>query len=151
MYRGLTLTLPRLASKASSTIRQPSRDNLFRSDETRIIALRALRELLDDAGPDDWDDLVASYSALNNAITKKKPMTRKDRARVAEHLRRLGWRERAIGAATAQADAHAGTGHAATNELEGRWLNPVEGAATPYPQRRGATWFQRQQGATPAG
>jgi hypothetical protein len=69
-------------------------------DETRIIALRALRELLDDAGPDDWDDLVASYSALNNAITKKKPMTRKNRARIAEHLRRLGWRERAIGEAT---------------------------------------------------
>jgi hypothetical protein len=79
------------------------------TDETRIIALRALRELLDDAGPDDWDDLVASYRALHNAITKNKPMTRKDRARVAEHLRRLGWRERAIGAATAQADAHAGT------------------------------------------
>jgi hypothetical protein len=47
-------------------------------DETRIIALRALRELLDDAGPDDWDDLVASYRALHNAITKNKPMTRKD-------------------------------------------------------------------------
>jgi hypothetical protein len=47
-------------------------------DETRIIALRALRELLDDAGPDDWDDLVASYRALHNAITKNKPMTLKD-------------------------------------------------------------------------
>ena len=48
-------------------------------DETQmILALRALRELLDDAGPDDWDDLVASYRALHNAITKNKPMTRKD-------------------------------------------------------------------------
>jgi hypothetical protein len=28
-------------------------------DETRILALRALRELLDNDGPGDWDDLIA--------------------------------------------------------------------------------------------
>jgi hypothetical protein len=75
-------------------------------DETRILALRALRELLDDDGRDDRDDLVACYRALRKAIVKNKPMMRKDRARVA--------------------------------------------AARPHPQRRGATWFQRQQGAIPA-
>jgi hypothetical protein len=95
-------------------------------DEARILALRALRELLDD-GRDDWDDLVACYRALRKAIAKNKPMKRKDRARVAEHLRSLGWTEFAIGAATAQTGAYAGTGYAATNELEGRWRNPVEG------------------------
>ena len=92
-----------------------------------ILALRALRELLDDAGPDDWDDLVASYRALHNAITKNKPMTRKDRARVAEHLRGLGWTEFAIGAATAQTGGHASTGYAALGDDRGRWRNPVEG------------------------
>jgi hypothetical protein len=51
-------------------------------DETRILALRALRELLDDDGRDDRDDLVACYRAMRKAIAKNKPMTRK--------LRRLG-------------------------------------------------------------
>jgi hypothetical protein len=69
-------------------------------DETRILALRALRELLDDSECDDRDDLVACYRALRKAIAKNKPMKRKDRARVAERLRRLGWSEGAIGAAT---------------------------------------------------
>jgi hypothetical protein len=36
-------------------------------------------------------------------------MTRKDARIVAEYLREAGWRERAIGAATAQAGTHAGT------------------------------------------
>ena len=48
------------------------------------------------------DDPVASYRALGKAIVKNKPMTRKDRARVAEYLREAGWRERAIDAATAR-------------------------------------------------
>jgi hypothetical protein len=69
-------------------------------DETRILALRVLRELLDNDGPDDWDELVACYRALRKAIAKNKPMKRKDRACVAEHLRRLGWTEFAIDAAT---------------------------------------------------
>ena len=69
-------------------------------DETRILALRALRELLDNDGWDDRDDLVACYRALRKAIAKNRPMKRKDRARVAEHLRRLGWSEGAIGVAT---------------------------------------------------
>jgi hypothetical protein len=44
--------------------------------------------------------LVACYRALRKAIAKNKPMKRKDRARVAERLRGLGWTEFAIGAAT---------------------------------------------------
>jgi hypothetical protein len=32
--------------------------------ETRMLALRALRELLDNDDPGDWDDLVACYRAL---------------------------------------------------------------------------------------
>jgi len=72
-------------------------------DETQmILALRALRELLDNGDRDDEDELVASYRALGKAIVKNKPMTRKDRARVAEYLREAGWRERAIDAATAR-------------------------------------------------
>jgi hypothetical protein len=47
-------------------------------------------------------ELVASYRALGKAIVKNKPMTRKDRTRVAKYLREAGWEERAIGAATAQ-------------------------------------------------
>ena len=70
-------------------------------DETQmILALRALRELLDNGDRDDGDELVASYRALGKAIVKNKPMTRKDRTRVAKYLREAGWRERAIGAAT---------------------------------------------------
>src|SRR4249919_1348414 len=73
------------------------------NDETQmILALRALRELLDNGDRDDGDELVASYRALGKAIVKNKPMTRKDRTRVAKYLREAGWRERAIGAATAQ-------------------------------------------------
>jgi hypothetical protein len=57
-------------------------------DETQmILALQALRGLLDKGDRDDWNELVASYRALGKAIVKNKPMTRKDRARVAEYLR----------------------------------------------------------------
>ena len=59
-------------------------------DETQmILALRALRELLDNGDRD-----------------KNKPMTGKDRTRVARYLREAGWGEGAIGAATAQAGVH---------------------------------------------
>ena len=78
-------------------------------DETQmILALRALRELLDNGDRDDEDELVASYRALGKAIVKNKPMTRKDRTRVAKYLREAGWRKGAIGAATAQTSIHAG-------------------------------------------
>jgi hypothetical protein len=60
-------------------------------DETQmILALRALRELLDNGDRDDEDELVASYRALGKAIVKNKPMTRKDRTRVAKYLREAG-------------------------------------------------------------
>jgi hypothetical protein len=78
-------------------------------DETQmILALHALRALLDKGDRDDCDELVALYRALGKAIVKNKPMKRKDRDRVAEYLREAGWRERAIGVATAQTGVHAG-------------------------------------------
>ena len=52
--------------------------------------LRALRQLLND-DRDDWDELVASYLALRKAIVTNKPLTQKDRDRVAEYLRKAGW------------------------------------------------------------
>ena len=75
----------------------------------QALAAQALRELLDNPERDDWDDLLAANRALIKAIETGEPMTRKDARIVAEYLREAGWRERAIGAATAQADAHAGT------------------------------------------
>jgi hypothetical protein len=62
--------------------------------------LRALRELLNNGDRDDEDELVASYRALGKAIVKNKPMTRKDRTRVAKYLREAGW-EDPIGTAAA--------------------------------------------------
>jgi hypothetical protein len=52
-------------------------------DET----LLAVRALLDDTR-DDWDELLALYGSLREAAFQNKPMTRKDRARVAEYLRK---------------------------------------------------------------
>ena len=78
-------------------------------DEIRmILAVRALRKLLDKGDRGDRDELVASYRALGEAIVENKPMTRKNRARVTEYLREAGWQEHAIGAATAQTGTHAG-------------------------------------------
>jgi hypothetical protein len=74
-------------------------------DDTQTLALQALRELLDNPERDDWDDLLAANRALINAIETGESMTRKDARIVAEYLREAGWRERAIGAATAQAGA----------------------------------------------
>jgi hypothetical protein len=67
-------------------------------DETQTLAAQALRELLDD--PD---------RALIKVIETGEPMTRRNASIVAEYLREAGWRERAIGAATAQTGA---TGYA---------------------------------------
>ena len=78
-------------------------------DEIRmILAVRALRKLLNKGERGDGDELVATYRALGEAIIENKPMTRKNRARVAEYLREAGWREGAIGAASAQTGFHAG-------------------------------------------
>ena len=67
-------------------------------DEIRmILAVRALRKLLHKGD----HELVAVYRALGEAIVENKPMTRKDRARVAEYLREAGWSEGPIGAAAA--------------------------------------------------
>jgi hypothetical protein len=78
-------------------------------DEMQALAAQALRELLDNPERDDWDDLLAANRALIKAIETGEPMMRKNARIVAEYLREAGWRERSIGAATAQADAHAGT------------------------------------------
>ena len=96
-------------------------------DETQTLAAQALCELLDNPDRNDWDELLAANRALIKAIAKNKPMTRSNARIVSEYLREAGWRERAIGAATGQTGAYAGTGYAATNELEGRWRDPVEG------------------------
>ena len=60
-------------------------------DEVRmILAVRALRKLINKSDRGDGDELVATYRALGEAIVENKPMTRKDRARVAEYLREAG-------------------------------------------------------------
>jgi hypothetical protein len=68
--------------------------------ETQILAARALRDLLNKPDRNDWNELLALVRALQNAIATGNPVTRKDRAGVAKYLRRLGWNEAAIGAAT---------------------------------------------------
>jgi hypothetical protein len=83
-----------------------------------------LRELLDDPDCNDWDELVAANRALLQA--NREPMTRKDARIVAEYLREAGWQEGAIGAATAQADAHAGIGY--TGCRRGHTPNGEQGA-----------------------
>jgi hypothetical protein len=80
-------------------------------DETQILAVRALRELLDDPDRNDWDELVAANRALIMAIETGELMTRRNARIVAEYLREAGWQEHAIGSATAQAGAQA----------DGRW------------------------------
>jgi hypothetical protein len=77
-------------------------------DETQDLALRGLRDLLE---PDrtDWDEILAANRALLKAIETGEPMTRTNARIVAEYLREAGWSEGAIGAATAQAGAYAGT------------------------------------------
>jgi hypothetical protein len=73
-----------------------------------MLALRTMRELLDNPDRDDWDELLAANRALIKAIATGRPMTRKNARMVAEYLREAGWRERAIGAATAHTGVHAG-------------------------------------------
>ena len=74
-------------------------------DETQTLAVRALRELLDNPEREDWDELAAANRALISAIARR-PMTRRNARIVAEYLREAGWAEGAINAATAQAGAH---------------------------------------------
>jgi hypothetical protein len=76
-------------------------------DETQTLAVQALRELLDDPDRNDWDELVGANRTLIKAIETSEPMTRRNARIVAEYLREAGWGEGAIGAATAQAGAHA--------------------------------------------
>jgi hypothetical protein len=59
-------------------------------DET----LLAVRALLDDHNRDDWNELLDLYRSLRGALFETGRMTRKDRARVAEHLRKAGCRPR---------------------------------------------------------
>jgi hypothetical protein len=77
-------------------------------DETQILAVLALRKLLDDPDRNDWDELVAANRTLIKAIETGEPMTRRNVRIVAEYLREAGWQEHAIRAVTAQAGAYAG-------------------------------------------
>jgi hypothetical protein len=79
-------------------------------DGTQTLAVKTLRELLDNPERDDWDELVAANRAVIRAIATCRPMTRRNARIVAEYLREAGWCEGAIGAATAQAGAHADFG-----------------------------------------
>jgi hypothetical protein len=56
-------------------------------DETQTLAVRALRELLDDPDRNDWDELVAANRALIKAIKTGEPMPRRNARIVAEYLR----------------------------------------------------------------
>jgi hypothetical protein len=58
--------LGRTAVNHSSTVQQYGPG----MDETQNLAVRALRELLDNGDRDDGDELVASYRALGKAIIK---------------------------------------------------------------------------------
>ena len=49
-------------------------------DETQILAMLALRELLDDPDRNDWDELVAANRTLIQAIETGEPMTRSNAA-----------------------------------------------------------------------
>jgi hypothetical protein len=95
----------RAAVNHSSTVTQyvPGMDGM-----QTLAAVRALRDLLDNPERDDWDELIAANRALIKVIETGEPMTRRNARIVAEYLREAGWRERAIGAATAQTDIHVG-------------------------------------------
>ena len=47
-------------------------------DETQNLAMRALRELLDNPERDDWDELIAANRALIKAIETGEPMPRRN-------------------------------------------------------------------------
>ena len=68
--------------------------------ETQILAARALPDLLDNPDRTDRNEVLALVRVLQNAIATGKAVTRKDHAGIAKYLRRLGWNETAIGAAT---------------------------------------------------
>ena len=60
-----------------------------------------MRDLLDNPDRNDRNELLALIRVLQNAIATGNPVTQKDHAGIAKYLRRLGWNETAIGAATA--------------------------------------------------
>jgi hypothetical protein len=81
------LTVP----TACSAIARRKEEMGMDMDEIRmILAVRALRKLLNKGERGDGGELVATYRALGEAIVENKPMTRKNRARVAEYLREAG-------------------------------------------------------------
>jgi hypothetical protein len=56
-------------------------------DETQTLAVRALRDLLDNPDRGDWDELLAANRALIKAIETGEPMTRNNARIAAEYLR----------------------------------------------------------------
>ena len=102
-------------------------------DETQILAMLALRELLDDPDRNDWDELVAANRTLIQAIETGEPMTRRNARIVAEYLREAGWQEYAIRSATAQAGARKAIGHLSRSTASCRAASLVPRArSTPY-------------------
>jgi Ribonuclease G/E len=83
--------------------------------ETQSLAVRALRELLDNPDRDNWDELLAANRALIKAIA------------AAAEIATLRQKLAAACAATAQTGVHAGTGYAALSDELGRWRGPIEG------------------------
>jgi hypothetical protein len=114
-------------------------------DETQSLALRALRELLDDPDRDDWDELLAANRELIKAIAKNKPMTRNNARIVSEYLREAGWGEGAIGAATARAATQA-AGPAPSPDGRGGASNGRLGRGSPPRRLRLAYRCDRVQG-----
>ena len=85
------LTEPTACSTHCSTQRAGEEMGMDDMDEIRmILAVRVLRKLLNKSDRGDGGELVAAYRALGEAIVENKPMTRKNRARVAEYLREAG-------------------------------------------------------------
>jgi hypothetical protein len=82
-----------------------------------LAAVQALHDLLDNPERDDWDELIAANRALIKVIETGEPMTRRNALVVAEYLREAGWRERPIGAVTAQATTHVRRDRTAPYEL----------------------------------
>ena len=86
--RPIAVNVPLTVSTACSAIARGKEEMGMDMDEIRmILAVRALRKLLNKGERSDGGELIATYRALSEAIVENKRMTRKNHARVAEYLR----------------------------------------------------------------
>ena len=89
--RPIAVNVPLTVSTACSAIARGKEEMGMDMDEIRmILAVRALRKLLNKGERSDGGELIATYRTLSEAIVENKPMTRKNHARVAEYLREAG-------------------------------------------------------------